>query len=282
MKGFLALAAATAVAAHLCHGQLGKVDLPKPQSLHETLPTLPALKLLALSYGPLAADYYWLRALSHFGDRSMHKEGYPNLVALTQRVVGLDPYFAEAYFFAGTALTVKQLDPHYSVNLLEQGVRYRPDDWRIPLLLGFNTYYFLGDYKRGAKALARAAELPGAPPFVGPLATRVAAQAGTPEVGIALINSILPSVTDPELRAVYEKRRRLLALEIELRELNRVAKAYAQRNGRPLASLGELVADGWLKRIPQEPTGGHFFVDAQGVVHSSADAERLRMPEEKK
>ena len=32
-----------------------------------------------------------------------------------QRALSLDPYFASAYFFAGTALTVRELDPPASL-----------------------------------------------------------------------------------------------------------------------------------------------------------------------
>jgi hypothetical protein len=238
---------------------------------------MPALRLLCLGYRSLCADYYWLRALAHFGDDGMHVWLYPNLEPFVRRVVTLDPYFARAYFFAGTALTVHGMDAHVAVELLEQGRRYCPDDWHIPFLLGFNRYYFLGDYLGGAEALAAAAKFPGAPEVAGPLAARLTAEGGAPEVGLALVDSLLEGVHDERLRQEYLSRRQLLELEVQLRGLNQAARAFAARLGRPPRTVSELVTAGFLPEIPDEALGGTFLMAADGTVKSSNDERRLRM-----
>jgi hypothetical protein len=270
----LLLAVAVAIGAA---AQLDQVRLPMPSTVTETLPSLRALEALSLGYRSLAADYYWLRAISHFGDKRMNDFNYPNLAALMQRVLGLDPYFAAAYHFAGTALTLKGMDPGPSIELLEQGLKARPDDWQIPFLLGFNAYYFRGDLLTGARALAVAAKNPKAPPIAGVLATRLAAEAQAPEIGLTLIESILPTIKDDKLRAEYESRRQLLELETHLKYLNQAAVRYELANGRTPARLEDLLAPGLLTSLPSEPLGGHYYVDAEGRVRTTNDSKRLRL-----
>jgi tetratricopeptide (TPR) repeat protein len=262
--------------AHLAHQRLEANPPPTPPSLEQALPSARALDFIAAGYRSLAADYYFLRALDEFGDNHKQRARYPNLIALVRRVIDLDPKWTTAYYFAGTALTVKELDPGPSLELLERGERERPDDWRIPFLLGFNAFYFAHDYRRGAEALALAARNPKAPPAAGPLATRLAAESNAPEVGLAMIDGILPTVKDEKLRALYRERRTLLELEVDLKYLNQASALFVQANGRPPKDLRELLDVGLLQSLPDEPTGGRFFLRGS-EVHTTHDEQRLRL-----
>jgi tetratricopeptide (TPR) repeat protein len=266
-----------AVGSRFARAELESVALPAAPTLEAALPSLRALDIASLSYRSLAADYYFLQALNEFGTAEMHQARFPNLIAFVRRTLHLDPYFASAYFFAGTALTVKELDSGPSIELLQQGLRYRPDDWRIAFLLGFNAFYFAHDYVLGARALALAARHPEAPPSAGPLATRLAAESGAPEIGIDLIDSILDGLTDVTLRDEYLERRRLLVLERDLRTLNGASVEYRDRYGRPPRALEELVQAGLVTTVPDEPLGGRYFL-AAGRVETTNEARRLRVP----
>ena len=63
----------------------------------EVMPSTEAARLISLGYDNLVADYYWLRAISHFGDRRMHAYDYPNLLGLMELVLALDPKFISGY-----------------------------------------------------------------------------------------------------------------------------------------------------------------------------------------
>lgn len=281
MKAFAPILLAAAVATHLAHLGLNDVELPAPESFRDTLPSTEALRITSLSYSSLVADYYWLRAISHFGTTEMDAVDYPDLEPLLRRVLALDPYFAAAYHMAGTALTIKGQSYSASVELLETGMRYRPDDWRIPFFLGFNAYFFLHDYDLAARAMARAARLPGSPKVAGPLATRLAAEAGRPEIGLRLVDTMLETLEDEKLREVYLERRKKLLLEQELRSLDEAADRFEKQRGRRPRALDELIGAGLLRSLPaHDPLGGTYYLDEHGRVQTTRDAERLRLPAE--
>ena len=264
-----------------CHGahlQLNASNsaLPQRRDSKETLPSVAALRLMSLGYKTLVADYYWLRAVSHFGDRRMQKQLYPNLAPLLQRTVALDPLFAGAYVFAGQALTLNGMDWSIPMEMLQEGLRARPDDWRIGFFLGFNAYYFMQDYPLSTRALSAAAALPDAPPFVAPLASRLAAEAGTPELGISLMKTMLAGTEDPKLRAMYAERLTLLTLELRLRDLQQAVDIYVTKNGKPPVSLQALVDAKILDKVPPDPLGGAFLL-AGSTVETTHSTQRLRL-----
>lgn len=266
----------TATLAHVMHERLDRLGVSHPKELHDVLPSKEALGLMSLTYDSLVADYYWLRTINEFGDIRKHRAKYPNLIALTQRVLYLDPYFKTGYMFAGTALTVNTLDPHYSVELLEKGMRFRPDAWEVPFYLGFNYYYFLGDFERAASAMAQAALVPGAPEVARGLATRLAAEAGRPEVGIHMIDSILETIDDETTRKEYIQRRNILLTELRLSWLRQAVEHYrAQQHVCP-TSLNDLVESGLMREIPEEPLGGRWQIRNCQVITTSK-YERLRL-----
>jgi hypothetical protein len=245
----------------------------------ETFPSVPALRLMSLGQESLVADYYWLRALNHFGDSRMHPLGYPKLPALVERVLALDPWFRTGYIFAGTALTVKPFDPKIAVRLLEQGERYRPDDWRIPFLLGFTAYYSLSDYATAARAMSAASRFPEAPSHLGPLATRLAAEAGEPEIGLTLIDQVIEEVRDDKLREKYLQAKQLLLVELHLKWLRQATERYRAAEGRAPEQIEDLVKTGLMSAIPDAPAGGRYVLDANGAPVTAETIELLRLPE---
>jgi hypothetical protein len=282
MRYFLPLLLLFGAAAHWSHRLLDRATRGADSAIdpHEIMPSVEALELLSLGYRELVADYYWLRAISHYGDRDMHHANYPNLAPMLDRVLRLDPHFVEAYIFAGTALTTNQMDPKPAVALLKRGMQYRPDVWKIPFLLGFNAYYFLGDYALAAQSLGVAAKLPGAPDYTGELAARLAAEAGQPEIGIRLIDALLEQTEDQNLRAEYEQRRTLLEFEWQLRTLDALLGDFAAKHGRLATDFKELVAAGLVSAAPTDPFGGAYYIDANGKTRSPNEERRLRLAPE--
>lgn len=277
MKSFSILAAACALLAHSAHRHLDRIELPVPSTPHETFASPEALRWMSLGYPTLVADYYWLRALSTFGDDSLHTLNYPNLKELVERVVALDPDFAGAYIFAGTALTLPGMDPEPALRILAQGTERRPDEWRIPFLLGFNAYYFADDFATAADALAIAAKHPDAPAHTGLLSSLLSAEMGEPEVGLGLIEVLLAQTHDEKTREMYLERQKQLVLELHLNQLDAAIRRYHEERGRAPDKLDELVTAGLIEQLPQEPFDGEYYLGPDGNVRTTSPVDRLRL-----
>ena len=249
----------------------------------EVMPSTEAARLISLGYDNLVADYYWLRAISHFGDRRMHAYDYPNLLGLMELVLALDPKFISGYFFAGSVLNTSGNHLTDAMRLLRTGQKERPKSWRIPYVLGFNHYMFYQDFEKAAELFAQAAPHPEAPSVLGKLATKLAAEAQSPEIGIAMIDTILADINDASLRELYIERRNLLMLEQELLSFQRIIDQYTGRFGQAPKTLQDLVQTGLLRQLPKnDPIGGTYFISDMGQAATTSEDKRLRLSEEAK
>lgn len=246
---------------------IAPLSLPAPES-H-------ILRWWALGYPQLVADSFWLAAIHHFGDGRMHARNYPELVPLMERVIQLDPYFAAAYQFIGTAMTLKDMPIAKPLAWLALGTALRPDQWKIPFLWGFNLYYFEQDNLLAAKALALAAKHPQAPEHLGLLAGRLAAQAGEPATGLALIETLLHHAQNEQSKQALQERYQQLLHEYHRDQLQQAARQFAAQSQAPLQQLQQLVQAKLLPAIPEEPLGGVWLV-SRGQIESSSEQLRLR------
>ena len=164
-----------------------------------------------------------------------------------------------------------------SNRLLEKGADANPEVWNIPFLLGYNYYFLLGDPAKGAEYIMRAASLPDRPAYLPGLATRMAAEAGSPDTALAFLEARLQETQDPEMQEVLAKRMKEVIIERDLRLLERAVEAYRTQHQDPPMALTDLVAAGALPNLPQEPFGGDYRLDFKtGRVFSSTHPERLR------
>lgn len=253
------------------------------------LPDLPAEVARSFTFGfaPLAADYTFLEAIQVHGARpksSVYKDGVPSdrlMARLLTYSVDMDPRFNGAYRFAGTALPRHTVDGKAAgvlaaAQILEQGVREVPGEWRIPFLLGFLESFYLGKMDKAAHSMAVAARRPGAPKYIGFLATRLAADAGAVDMGEQLAAAMEAQATEEASRDEWHRRRLDLEMERHLRELEAAAARFHDRKGAFPKSVEELVAAGDLRAIPREPHGGSYSLTPEGEARSSA-APRLRV-----
>ena len=73
----------------------------------------------------------------------------------------------------------------------------------------------------------------------------------------------------------------LVRSEIIAQDLDRIVKRYETEKGTSPASLNDLVKEGYLERIPDDPLGGTYKLNpATGLIESSS-AERLKIHRKK-
>ena len=287
MRPFIISFIISASCMHLTH--LSMFDrIPAPENpLKETLPSIDAIRLISLNYETIAADYYWLRALSHFGTRESHDLGYPTLIPLLERVLKLDPYYEDAYLLAGTAVTSVTAPGHSpvddSIRLLKPGIQYVPSSVFIPVHLGFNYYFHKQDFNKAVGYFSLALINPRCPPNIVGLTTRLVTEIDNPILGIAMIDTILETINNDGLRDSYIQKRQLLELEVELQGFQRSIDKYTSLNGSPPRKLTDLVHVGILKSIPTEdPMGGMYYIDTEGDAATTSEHKRLLLSDKAK
>nr|MBI3612341.1 hypothetical protein [Nitrospirota bacterium] len=242
------------------------------------LPQGKYLRPITLGYNHIAADILWLRFVQVLGERKVTAQEYEWIYHALDVITTLDPQYVAAYQIGGIVLTELAQRIDLSNRLLEKGLQPNPTAWQIPFALGYNHFFFLQDHERAAEYMARAARLPGRPPYVPRLAARLYAQAGNPEVALEFLDAVWRQTQDQTVRDALELRMKEVAIERDIRILEQAVARYGQRHGRVPQTLAELVKQGILPAIPQEPFGGVYRLDTDnGTVSSSTHPERLRV-----
>jgi len=245
----------------------GLAQLPKGEHLK------PAL----LGYHHLGADILWLRLVQVIGKKRNSADEYEWMYHALDVITTLDPQYAYAYYAGGVILGDLANRPDLSNRLLERGVSANPDVWNIPFLLGYNYYFLLGDPAKGAEHIMEAARRPDGPSYLPGLATRMAAEAGSPDTALAFLEARLWETQDPEMRKFLANRMKEVIIERDLRTLEDAVEVYRTQYQTLPAKLADLVASGILPMLPQEPFGGEYHLDLKtGSVSSSTHPERLR------
>ena len=266
-----------------CVGWLqGELDLRQDRTVVqiEGLAQLPKgeyLKPALLGYDHLGADFLWLRLIQVIGKKRNSADEYEWMYHALDVITTLDPQYAYAYYAGGVILGDLANRPDLSIRLLEKGVSANPEVWNIPFLLGYNYYFLLGDPSKGAEYIMEAARRPDGPSYLPGLATRMAAEAGSPDTALAFLEARLTDTHDPEMREVLANRKKEVIIERDLLMLESAVEAYRTRHQTLPATLTDLVVASALSSLPQEPFGGDYRLDPKtGSVFSSTHPERLR------
>lgn len=239
------------------------------------LPDPEQLKTASLGYEALTADLLWLKAVQHMGEREISSQGYDWIYKALDTVTTLDPQFIAPYETGGLILTVVAEKAELSNRLLEKGYMHNPDVWQLPFYLGFNYFYFMKQYKTAAKYMSIAAELEGSPKWLPLLASRLYYQAEDPSFALEFLVRMYESTDDERLKESMLERINALKSAMAARGLQPAVDEYRKRFGRTPKELSELVEAGLIGKIPEEPNGGYYYIDEDGLVKSSKVTGKL-------
>ena len=247
------------------------------------------LRRLVGAYAPLAADVYWVRAVQYYGGlklaltRGTERSTYELLYPLLDLTTTLDPRFNIAYRFGAIFLSESYPNgaarPDLAIQLLEKGLRVRPDKWEYMQDIGFVHYWYGRDYRAAADAFRKAAQIPGAPWWLQSLAATTLAKGGDRQSSRLMWEAILQSAEIDWLR--QDATRRLLQLRAldEIDALQRAVDDLSRRGGSP-TNWAALVRAGVLRGMPVDPTGTPYDLTAEGQVRLSPSSSLLPLPVE--
>jgi hypothetical protein len=250
----------------------------------------PLLRRIAGAYAALAADVYWIRAIQYYGSHKLRQgptntgDSYELLYPLLDLTTSLDPRFNIAYRFGSIFLSEPYPNgaarPDLAVQLLEKGLRERPDKWEYLMDIGFVHYWYDHDYRAAAGAFNRAADVPGAPWWLRSLAATTMAKGGDRRSSRLMWEAILQSAEVDFQRQDAERRLLQFRALDDIDALQGVADEYARRTGRPPADWQALIRAGLLRGTPVDPRGEPYTISSDMRVRLSNASTLGPLPEE--
>lgn len=243
---------------------------------------------LALEYDALAADIYWIRAVLHYGGDRLTDPGagrYGLLYPLLDLTTTLDPLFQIAYRFGAVFLAEQPPGGPGRVDLAEKllvkGMAASPERWQYPHDLGFIYYWQQQDYRTAAMWFERAAALPGAPEWLGPVAAGMLARGGDRQSSRQLLTRILEGADQEWMRQTAIRWLRQLDALDQMDQLDAMLAEYHRRSGVRPASWLDLVRARWLPGIPVDPLGHPYELNATwSTTRLSPDSPLNPLPED--
>lgn len=247
----------------------------------------PLLKKLSLGYDSLLADIYWTRAVQYYGGVvAAHGKNLDLLWPLLDITTTLDPHLIVAYRFG--AVFLSEAAPRglgradLAVQLVKRGAAANPQEWRLDTDMGFLYYWFLHDYSDATSAYLTAAKIPKSPYWVPIMAARMSEggdQLGTSQL---LWSQIYQTTDNPTIKSqALRHLKGLKALQVE-GEIDQITAEYQKRFGHAPASMKELLDAGMIKRLPLDPDGYPYRLDADGKARldsqSSVSEETYPQP----
>ncbi len=289
------LAAAIALAATAA-GRAGLEARPADPERETFVPRPEVARIASLGYEALFADLYWMQAVQILGGALDPYRHATVLGRLVDVVTTLDPHVLHPYHFAAIWLVDSLENLDLANRLLERGIEYHPDDWRMRFYLAFNHYYYLGEQERGAEILSTAIGLEGAPLYLGRLVARLRSGGRDLDVAADFLGTLIESTEDPYARAEYEKALDEIETERRARFLDAAREEFQRRRGRDITRVEELTEppDPVLAELPPEIHGWEWVLDPKTGrivsnwyngryelhIHAREQAHRDRMIEE--
>lgn len=166
---------------------------------------------LSLSFDSVVSDVYWIRIVQYYArERKSQKFSgrYDLLYPLLDLTTTLDPHFQVAYQFGAIFLAEPPPDGagrmDLAIKLLEKGLSVEPR-WQYAEALGFLYYWHGHDLLAAAGEFSRAAKMPNAPKWLGPLTANMLAKGGDQEAARILFTELAKS-EEKWIRELAERR----------------------------------------------------------------------------
>jgi hypothetical protein len=245
-----------------------------------TLRSPKLIKKLSLEYAPLMATLYWTRAVQYYGEKHrLRQRNLELLWPLLDITTTLDPNLLVAYRFGSTFLSDAPPrgagEPEKAVELLERGLMANPEQWRLYQDLG-NVYYFdEKNYPKAAAAFEAGSKNPAAAIWMKVMAAKISAEGESPETSYFLWLDIYKTSKEPMIKKNAESHLRLLKVDLDLKEINRLADEYEKQNERRARRMIELVQAGLLKEIPMDADGFPYVLGEGGKAELSLNSPLL-------
>jgi tetratricopeptide (TPR) repeat protein len=244
-------------------------DTRPPQARLGFFPPAPVIKALSADQYQFLSHVISTECLFYFGTLTEEEHPAPEWRRLYEALytsTRLDPYNMDAYYFAQAVLTWDAGMVRQAVDLLEYGFAHRTWDWYLPFFLSFDYAYFLKDYEKAGEYMAKAAAL-NPQGWFETLASRYFYEGGRTALALAYLKEMIASAGNETIRQQLMIRAEAFERILQIEE---AVSAYRDRFRHLPRDLEELVRTGLIRRLPEDPYGGTFFLDREGRVRTTS------------
>jgi hypothetical protein len=265
---FVALACGmTLVASRISTAQERPYDI-------SVVPSSRVLRWLSVGHPTLAANLLWLRAVQYIGEPRSAERGWSKLYPVVDAVTDLDPGHGYAYQVAGVVLGSVGRTAESNA-ILEKGTRNVRDRYILPYLRAFNAFYYDDDWPTAGRFAEISARTPGAPEHVRQNVLAYYVKGKRADAAVAFLQQSLAEAKDPDTRKAVESQLRQALLEQDAARLDDAIEEWRRRYVTGPIDLHQLVAEGLVREIPPDPSGGELYVGDDGRVRSTANSFRF-------
>ncbi len=227
--------------------------------------------LISMGFQNLWADFVLLQAQFFYNERRKYRlyEDGKQLRKLIELVFTLDPRYTIAARFANFALgeSWREMGVADANELLEMAWKLNPDEYRLPMYIGYNYFLSSHNAEQVVKWMKIALRNPEAPRRL--LWIVEEAEKGRFS-GYGSLRHIIctqcEQAEDATQKKVFCTRCRLYSILVQLEQLR---ERYEQQQGRPLDSVRDLVSAGYLRHLPSDPLQGEWVIMRDGRINSS-------------
>lgn len=223
------------------------------------VPQKEVVEILSLDHRGLAADILFIQTILHSGSliwKPLTLEFDSEWSYQVMDVVtSLDPRYLTAYLFSGMGLVHGPKDVDLARPILERGMTFFPENWELPFWIGYHYYIYLENYEKAGEYFWKASQCPDAPDTFLSLMFSSLKKGGNYERAILVLNSLIKTTKNEKIIQVYRKR--IARLENMLM-LQKIAAHYTKLKGQIPDSLNQLVSEGMISNIPDDPMGKQY------------------------
>jgi tetratricopeptide (TPR) repeat protein len=170
----------------------------------------------------LLADLFWIQTLLESDLEHYSKSDLKSWMFIRFKTISiLDPLFYQNYSWGGQYLSIVKDDMAGGIELMESGLKYFPDDYKLHYLLGFSYYYELNNYEKGIYYFEKILDRPQAPPYLKTVVNKMKVERGfNIESALDLIQFQIAEATDEGLKRKLKNDFYALKAEKDLKCLN--------------------------------------------------------------
>ncbi len=209
-------------------------------------PSLPVgiLNVLGHSYmNQLIAESLFIKTAVYYGglNRQMDEASLDIMAQHFLTITRLHPRFLDAYYRSESILAHRG-DRYVQIanKILERGKTALPDEVAIPFFEGFNDFHYLNEPVKAANNLRIASNIPGAPQWIGHLASMLMASGGNIRTGLVWLQGMRAATQDEDEKRRYGKE---IAIFEKAMQVQQALDHYAQKHGGYPENLSALLAE---------------------------------------